>query len=171
MGRACDQFELTVSAYLDGELPRTEARALFFHLAECDQCSAFLDTVRTIERRALKERRMVASKHLDERIASFLPTDAAQTQGLTERLFRPPSSTREHGPVHAHTLHRKPASFASLARRSLLAAVVGFSLGVTQPWSYLLTPVGDPQIVYVPMLPDIPVIGQVNESDIGGTSK
>jgi len=171
MAGECVQFELAVSAYLDGELPRGEVRTLFLHLADCEQCRAFMDTMRAVERRVLKEERIGATKRLDQRVASIRPPDIMKVGGEPEPPLALRSVKREHIHSRAFSPDRRRVSYTSLAVKSLLAAAIGCILGVMQPWSYVGASNREPQIVYVSVLPSMTVIGHVNELDNGGKSK
>ena len=167
MDSECGRFESAVSAYLDGELPRVEVQSLFLHLADCEQCRAFMDTIRAVERRALAEERIVATKRLDQRVASIRPTDIMKVDGEPVPPLAPRSVKREHIHSRAFPLNRRRVSYTSLAVKSLLAATIGCILGVMQPWSYVVAMNTQPQIVYVSMLPSMTVLGHLNELDNG----
>jgi anti-sigma factor RsiW len=171
MSSECDQFEKAVSTYQDGELPRVEIRTLFLHLADCEKCRAFWDTIRNVERRALKEERIVASGSLDERVVSIRRMHKAMVDGKAEPPLPVRSVRREQIHAAAYPADRRQVFNASFAVSSLFAAVLGLILGVVQPWSYVVAPNSEPQIVYVSMLPNMTVLGHLNELNIEGKSK
>jgi anti-sigma factor RsiW len=92
---ACPEERL--SAYLDGELPEAEARAIEAHLASCERCAADLEALRQLEELT----RGLAAPPVDEAEWS------ARWEGVAARVHR-----------------RAPAARASRLRRVVRLALV-----------------------------------------------
>ena len=171
MNNECNQFEKEASAYLDEELPILEIRPLFLHLADCAQCRAFVDSIRIVERRALLEGRIVPTSSLSARIESIRSEGSMRLDRRPDAPFAPRSIKREQMLARRLTPGGIRVSIVSLGVKSTLVALVGFILGVMHPWSYVLPSFTEPQMVYVSMLPDITVLGHVDELNMEGGSK
>ncbi len=55
--RKCEEYELAISCYVDGELGSAELQKVFSHLAQCEACSGFLEKAIRIRVEAAKEMR------------------------------------------------------------------------------------------------------------------
>lgn len=71
MVRCRDMVEL-LGEYLDGELDRATAEALRARLADCRECTAFLNTYRGTVRLARRLREEQIPQQLRERLLTFL---------------------------------------------------------------------------------------------------
>lgn len=171
MDGVCDHIELAVSAYWDGELPTAEVRPMFLHLAECERCCAFLEILKLAERRMLSRERPAASDVLDQRIGMIATEPAAEVEHGSEASGAHRTRMNPHKSRWAFSMDPRGVTTRVLTASSLLAAGVGFVLGVTQPWSAVAPPDPEPQIVYVSVLPSVSVIGFASEHDDEGESK
>ena len=55
--KKCEEYELAISCYVDGELAREEKAKLFSHLASCERCTGFFEQAIEIRLETAKEQR------------------------------------------------------------------------------------------------------------------
>ncbi|MFQ5899174.1 MAG: anti-sigma factor family protein [Candidatus Methylomirabilia bacterium] len=70
--RSCRDLVDLLGAYLDGELDPGTARALEAHLADCHECTAFINTYRSTVRTTRQLREEELPPKLRERMLAFL---------------------------------------------------------------------------------------------------
>jgi predicted anti-sigma-YlaC factor YlaD len=68
MKKQCEEYELLIVSYLDGESEETDKREVFLHIAECASCRGFWETMTEMKLQAAQEIRRVAPATLDRRI-------------------------------------------------------------------------------------------------------
>lgn len=179
MTSECNRYELAISAYMDGESANEETRSLFFHLAECESCRLFWTTSIKVEREALREKGIVASGNLDERVASIVQGDQLgiiageleKSRELSRESFRNRPSRKPSRPWATVTQNTKPLSYSLAAIVSLLVLVLGIILGTLQPWSRSALERTEPQVVYVSILPSVTILGHLYELNSHGELK
>lgn len=76
-----------LSAYLDGELPRQEERAVEDHLADCPGCRAELDGLRAVVGRLQSLQRATPPPALEQAVTRRVALETGR-RGLLERLER-----------------------------------------------------------------------------------
>jgi predicted anti-sigma-YlaC factor YlaD len=109
----CEAFEEAVNHFLDGELPFEEQGPLYRHLADCEPCRRYLDSL-LVFRRIIREENLAVPPHVDEMFLERLAAHkeaVADAQDSKERRDR----RRELLPV--------------VGRALTLATVVGFIVG------------------------------------------
>jgi anti-sigma factor RsiW len=62
--KKCEEYELAISSYVDGEIAQDERAPLFHHLASCEQCNGFLHDAIQIRIDAARESRFSAPTEL-----------------------------------------------------------------------------------------------------------
>jgi predicted anti-sigma-YlaC factor YlaD len=77
MTKSCEEYELLITAYLDGESEDTDKRGVFLHVAECSPCRAFLESVMDMKMQAARENRFTAPASLDRSIRAGTKRRAA----------------------------------------------------------------------------------------------
>jgi anti-sigma factor RsiW len=79
--KKCEEFELAISCFVDGELDRADGIDMFNHLASCERCAAFLEDVIRMRNKAARE-----GKHV---ILEGLDVSAEPTRGRAGSHFLP----------------------------------------------------------------------------------
>ncbi|MDP2884807.1 MAG: zf-HC2 domain-containing protein [Ignavibacteria bacterium] len=168
MSSECNRYQMALSAWMDEELDSDSTRALFLHLAECENCRSFWRTSSGVEKQLLKEGRVRGSAIIDARIASIgrqdrLGGNRRGLEGRSNASFQDRSSIGGAvvGPKDLSERRSFPYSIAAIV--SVLAVTVGFILGSARPSSGNGTDGREPQVIYVSVLPNITVVGHIAE--------
>lgn len=135
--KTCEEYELAVSCYVDGELGRSENASLFSHLAQCERCAGFLEQAMQIRLEAAKEQQHQPAKEI-------IP--------LMMRAPEEPAVRR----VHRESLH------ALMQRRLSLPVPVASAIALllvfgTLVLSALTLRTQEPKTAYIMTLPGIEV--------------
>jgi anti-sigma factor RsiW len=70
MKKQCKEYEFLITQYCDGEAEEPDKRELFLHVAACDSCRAFWETMTDMKLQAARENRQNAPTTLDRRVKS-----------------------------------------------------------------------------------------------------
>ena len=163
MTNECNAYEMALSAFVDGELSNEEIRPLFLHLADCENCRRFWRTLTRVERKTLQERAIVPSMDLDERVASIGIENQPESMHGRENDRTPHKDVSKVSSGLASMIPRRSIPRYAAVIFALLSCLLGVILGTLQPWSDNFPDRADAQIVYVSILPNITVLGHVNE--------
>ena len=68
MKKQCKEYEFLITSYADGESEEADKREVFLHLAECDSCRTYWETVTEMKFQAARENRRAAPTTLNRRI-------------------------------------------------------------------------------------------------------
>lgn len=153
MRTECATFEITISAYLDGESTEQEKQGVFLHLAECGDCRSFLESLVNMKVDSARERKAVLSPALDAQILR-ISRQAQPAKAVTS--FQPRA-----GKLDALALLRRlretkiPLSFAAAALIILMAGT--FALSSYWMHSQLGAETPKERDVYIHMLPAVEV--------------
>ncbi len=166
MSSECNRYQVALSAWMDEELDSDSTRALFLHLAECENCRSFWRTSASVEKQLLKEERVSGSANADARIESIgregrLGGNRHWLQSGSNASFQDRSSIGGAvvGPKDLSERRSFPYSIAAIV--SALAVTIGFILGSARPSSGNGTDRREPQVIYVSVLPNITVVGHI----------
>lgn len=172
MTNECNAYEMALSAFVDGELSNEEIRPLFLHLADCENCRRFWRTSTRVERKTLQERVIVPSRDLDERVASIGIENQPESMHGRQKHRPPHKVVSKISRVVASMIPKKKSipRYAAVIF-ALLSCLLGAILGTLQPWSGNFPEKAEAQIVYVSILPNITVLGHVNEMNRQGGIK
>jgi anti-sigma factor RsiW len=90
---ACDEWRRKLDAYVDGELPSSEAAELATHLRECSECAAeALDRVRVKRSVAVAGRRYQPSLQLRERVQRSIARRPRREKAWVWRIVALPAT-------------------------------------------------------------------------------
>lgn len=172
MTNECNAYEMALSAFMDDELSDEEIRPLFLHLADCENCRRFWKTSTRVERKTLQERATVPSRDLDERVASIGIENQPESMHGRQK-DRPPHNvvSKVSGGGASMFPKKKLIPLNAAVSFALLSCLLGAILGTLQPWFGNFPDRADAQIVYVSILPNITVLGHVNEMNRQGGIK
>jgi len=71
--KKCEDYELAISAYVDGEIAQDERGPLFEHLSSCDHCDGFLQDAIRIRVEAARVNKIPAPSDV---VRSFVPPES-----------------------------------------------------------------------------------------------
>jgi anti-sigma factor RsiW len=86
----CEEAQDLASAWLDGELPDTNARAVAEHEARCEACHAYVADLRLLTEQMAQLGREAAPLGLEERIRARLAEEAGAGQAAAEEPVADP---------------------------------------------------------------------------------
>ena len=64
----CEQYQETISQFIDGELDSTTELTLFRHLGSCDHCRTFLKNILSLRNTLTSSREMIIPSSLDQKV-------------------------------------------------------------------------------------------------------
>lgn len=168
MNSECDRHQMTLSAWIDHELDIDSTKALFLHLAECENCRSFWRTSAGVEKQLLKDGRISGSAIVDARIASIGEQDRLgerrhRLEARPKDMFqdRSPSRGTAVGPKESSERTSFPYPIAAIV--SVLAVSVGFILGLSGSSPDNSSDGHEPQVIYLSVLPNVTVVGNITE--------
>ncbi len=93
--KQCEEYELAISCYVDGELEPVERTGLFGHLSHCEACTGFLEHAIHIRVETARETRYQFSElkpgqvFLEERLSTQMPARQRVLALIRHRLSIP----------------------------------------------------------------------------------
>jgi anti-sigma factor RsiW len=137
----CPSMETSLNLFLDGELPSNEQRELYLHLAQCEECRRFLDSM-LIFRKIAREENLAVPPQVDE---AFFERLAAHKEAVDESTHR------------ADRRERRREKFPRVGRLitigCVVALVAGTVLATSVDWTSAHAVVsGEEELVNFPIL-------------------
>ncbi len=152
MSSECMRQQLAISEWMDEELGAHEVSAMFLHLAECEECRSFWKNAAAAERKLLESGKVGGSEKLDELIGSI-----GRTSGMRDR-----APERRNGEIRVTSHEQVHFPYPIAAIVAILAISLGFVIGSGLN-SGGTAGKGEPQVIYVSVLPSLTVTGRIGE--------
>jgi anti-sigma factor RsiW len=135
--KVCEEYELAVSRYVDGELESSLWTGLFSHMAKCERCARFLEQAISIRLELATEQQHQPAEEIIP--LSMRASDEPAIRGVRRKILPALMQRRLSIPVP-------------------VASAIGFLLVIgTLVFSSLALRMQEPQTVFVVTLPGIEV--------------